>query len=182
MTAAFERAKRLGRLMRHAALALGLIVSAVALVTAYQTLSDPAFLGEVLKMRFGAFAPLSYGMFQRLLFIALVLVQIAPLLLALAALRRVFGAIAESGGLDVATARAVRASGLWFGAAALAMLLSTPLLSLVASIGRPEGQRFVSVGVETQHLLAVLLAAVLVTLGHVLALAAEIADDNRLIV
>ena len=89
---------------------------------------------------------------------------------------------AASGGLDAATARAVRTSGLWFGAAAMAMLLSTPLLSLVASIGQPEGQRFVLIGVETQHLLAVLLAAVLVTLGHVLVLAADIADDNRQIV
>ena len=182
MKTAFEQARQLGRLMRLAVMALGLIVGTVALVTAYQTMADPAFLGEVLKMRFGAFAPSSSDLVQRLLFIALVLLQIAPLLMALTLLWRVFGAIARSGGLDVGTARTVRASGLWFGAAAVAMLLTTPILSLVASVGQPEGQRFLSIGVETQHLLAVLLAVVLVTLGHVLALAAEIADDNRQIV
>jgi hypothetical protein len=177
-----ERAKNLSRLMRHAVLALGLIVSAVALGALFNCLMDPAFLPGLLKARFDAFAPASISAPQLILFAALLVLQTAPLLMALLFLWRVFGAIATGGGVDRSTALLVRGTGLWFGAAALLMLVSTPLMSLISSIGALPGRQFLSVEFETQHLLAVLLSAVLITLGHVLALAADIADDNRLIV
>jgi hypothetical protein len=182
MTQTLERAKKLSHILRHAVLALGLIVSAVALGALYCSVMDPGIVPGLLRERFGALAPVDISALQLVLFMALLLLQTAPLLVALYFLWRVFGVIASSGGVDGATALLVRAAGIWFGAAALAMLVSTPLSSLIASIGALPGHRFLSIGFETQHLLAVLLSAVLVTLGHVLALAADIADDNRLIV
>jgi hypothetical protein len=181
MTQPLEQAKRLSQLMRYAVLALGLIVGAAALGALVKSAMDSAFVPGLLQTRFGAFAPASVSGLQLILFTALLLLQTAPLLMALWFLWRVFGAIASSGGVDAATALLVRGTGLWFGAAALVMLVSTPLTSLIASIGALPGQRFLSVGFETQHLLAILLSAVLIMLGHVLALAADIAHDNRLI-
>ena len=182
MTHPLERAKKLSQIMRHAVLALGLIVGAVALGALCYSVTDPGFLPSLLRARFGAFAPSSVSAFQLLLFMALLVVQTAPLLMALLFLWRAFGAIALNGGVDASTALLVRGTGLWFGAAALLMLVSTPLMSLISSIGAIAGRQFLSVEFEVQHLLAVLLSAVLITLGHVLALAADIADDNRLIV
>ena len=182
MTHPLERAKKLSQIMRHAVLSLGLIVGAVALGALCYSVTDPGFLPSLLRARFGAFVPSSVSALQRLLFMALLVVQTAPLLMALLFLWRAFGAIALNGGVDVSTALLVRGTGLWFGAAALLMLVSTPLMSLISSIGAIAGRQFLSVEYEVQHLLAVLLSAVLITLGHVLALAADIADDNRLIV
>jgi NADH:ubiquinone oxidoreductase subunit 6 (subunit J) len=108
--------------------------------------------------------------------------QIALLLLALHALWHSFGSIASSEALSAGTAQWIRTSGFWFGATTLMMIASNPLNSLIASIGADEGRQFISISFESQHLLAFLLSAVLVVLGHVLALAADIADDNRQIV
>jgi hypothetical protein len=177
-----DRAKRLSRLLQHAVLALGVIAGAAALWAIVFAVFDPEFLPVALKTKFGAFAPLSVSGVQVLLFDLFVALQTLPLLLALASLRRAFGEIARTGGLDRTTALHVRSAGLRFGVTAVILVLATPLLSLIASVGASPGQRFLSIGFETQHLLAVLLSAVLVTLGHVLALAADIADDNRQII
>jgi hypothetical protein len=182
MTETADRAKRLSRLLQHAVLALGIIAGAAALWAIVFAALDPEFLRDTLKTRFGAFAPLSVSGLQVLLFDLFIALQTLPLLLALVSLWRAFGEIARTGGLDQTTALHVRGAGLRFGVTAVIMVLADPLLSLIASIGGLPGQRFVSVGLETQHLLAVLLSAVLVTLGHVLALAADIAEDNRQIV
>ena len=177
-----KKAKKLSRYLQRVVLALGLIAGAAALGAIVFAALYPDFLPEVLKTRFGASAPLSVSGIQVLLFDLFIALQTLPLLLALASLWRAFGEIARTGGLDQTTALLVRSAGLRFGATAVILVLAAPLLSLIASIGASPGHRFLSVGLETQHLLAVLLSAVLVTLGHVLALAADIADDNRQIV
>jgi hypothetical protein len=182
MTDTIDRAKKLSRLLQHTVMGLGVIAGAVVLWAIVFAALDPGFLPEALKTRFGVFAPLSVSAIQVLLFDLFIALQTIPLLLALASLWRAFGEIAKTGGVDQPTALYVRSAGLRFGATAVILVLADPLLSLIASIGGLPGHRFVSVGFETQHLLAVLLSAVLVTLGHVLALAADIADDNRHIV
>jgi hypothetical protein len=182
MTDTIDRAKKLSRLLQYAVMGLGVIVGAVTLWAIVFAVLDPNFLPEALKARFGAFAPLSASGVQVLLFDVFMALQTLPLLLALISLWRAFGEIARTGGVDQATALHVRSAGIRFGLTAVILILATPLLSLIASIGALPGQRFLSVGLETQHLLAILLSAVLVMLGQVLSLAAEIADDNRQIV
>ncbi len=182
MTDAVERAKSMSRLLQRAVLALGVIVAAVSLWAAVFAVLDPAFLPAALKTKFGAFAPPSVSGLQVFLFDLFVALQTIPLLLALVSLGRVFAEISRTGGVNQTTALHVRSAGIRFAFTALILVLASPLMSLIASIGAQPGQRFLSVGFETQHLLAVLLSAVLITLGHVLSLAAEIADDNRQIV
>jgi hypothetical protein len=182
MTDTIYRTKRLSRILQHAVMGLGVIVGAVTLWASVFAVLDPNFLPQALKTKFGAFAPLSVSGVQVLLFVVFIALQTLPLLLALISLWRAFGEIAKSGGVDQATALHVRSAGIRFGLTAVMLFLATPLLSLIASIGALPGHRFVSVGLETQHLLAMLLSAVLVMLGHVLSLAADISDDNRQIV
>ncbi len=182
MTSTVERAKNMSRFLQRAVLALGVIVTGVSLWAVAFSVLDPAFLPTALKTKFGALAPLSVSGIQVLLFVLFIVLQTIPLLLALVSLNRAFAEISRTGGVNQTTALHVRSAGIRFALTALILVLATPLLSLIASIGGLPGQRFLSVGFETQHLLAILLSAVLIMLGHVLALAADIADDNRLIV
>lgn len=176
------RARTVSARMRQTMFVLAALVAAVTLWFVFKAATDGPWLVRTLYARFGSFAPFSVSGLQAGLFILVALLQSAAILAGLMNLARVFGQIAASGGLDVETALQVRRAGVAFGVAALILVLSTPLDALIASIGQPEGQRFLSVGLETQHLLALLLSAVLVTLGHVLALAADIAEDHRQIV
>ena len=182
MVSAVERAKTMSRNLQRAMLALGIIVACVSLWAAVSAVLDPAFLPSALQTKFGALAPLSVSGIQVLLFVVFVALQTLPLLMGLVSLSRVFAEISRTGGVNQTTALHVRSAGIRFALTALILVLATPLLSLTASIGALPGRRFLSVGFETQHLLAVLLSAVLIMLGHVLALAADIADDNRQII
>ena len=182
MTDNLDRARELGRMMRYMIAGLGVAIAAVTLWYALKAATDGDWLARMLYKEFGEFAPFRLSPLQAGLIIVTGLMQTGAILIALGLLARVFGQISVSGGLDYDTAVRVRHAGIWFGVAALLLVLSTPVSALIASIGQPEGRRFLSIGLETQHLLALLLSVVLITLGHVLALAADIADDNRQIV
>ena len=182
MTENLEKARQISRLMRYCMVALAIIVAALTLWSILKAATDPQWLAAILQHQFGAFAPLVVLPIQTALFIVLNMLQTSAILVALALLARVFGHISATGGVDYGTAVYVRRAGIWFGIAALLLVLSTPVSALIASIGQPEGHRFLTFGLETQHLLAVLLSIVLITLGHMLALAADIAEDNRQIV
>ena len=182
MTDNLDRARSLSHMMRYTMAALGVIVAAITLWYALKAATDGDWLARMLYKRFGELAPFRLSPLQTGLLILVDLLQTGAILIALGLLARVFGQISATGGLDYDTAVRVRRAGIWFGVAALLLVLSTPVSALIASIGQPEGRRFLSIGLETQHLLALLLSVVLITLGHVLALAADIADDNRQIV
>jgi hypothetical protein len=182
MSEAVERAKVMSRFLQRAMLALGIIVAGISLWAVGFAVLDPTFLPMALKAKFGALAPFSVTRIQVLMFVIFIMLQTLPLLLALVSLSRAFAEISRTGGVNQTTAVHVRSAGIRFAFTALILILATPLLSVTASIGALPGHRFLSVGFETQHLLAILLSAVLIMLGHVLALAAEIADDNRQII
>lgn len=182
MTDNLERARRFGAVMRRAAIAMAAIVAAITLWFVFKAATDGPWLVRTLQARFGDFAPPALTGLQSTLLIAVGLAQSAAILAGLREIVAMFGGIASTGGVEFDTAIRVRRAGLAFAVAALILVLSTPLETLIASIGQPEGRRFLSVGLESQHLLALLLSAVLVTLGHVLSLAADIAEDNRQIV
>ncbi|MGB8818926.1 MAG: hypothetical protein WCC66_13495 [Rhizobiaceae bacterium] len=182
MTDNLDKARSLSRAMRLVMALLGVLVAAVTLWFSLKAATDGDWLAGMLQRQFGSFAPLSVSPLQKGLFIVADLLQTGAILIALGLLARAFGQISRTGGVDHGTAIGVRRAGIWFGIAALLLVLSTPINALIASIGQPQGRRFLSIGLETQHLLALLLSVVLITLGHVLALASDIAEDNRQIV
>lgn len=177
-----EKARALSARMRQAVVVLAALVTLATVWFVAKAATDGAWLAQLLYSRFGSFTPQTISGLQSGLFILAALLQSGSVLAGLMALANAFGQISATGGIDVNSAARVRRAGIAFGIAAIILILSTPVNALIASIGQPEGQRFLSIGVETQHLLALLLSAVLITLGHVLALAADIADDNRQIV
>ncbi len=177
-----DRAKRLSRMMQHAILIIGGGISVLALWFAIKAAGDPVWVKSVFKDKYGALGAQTFSSGQVVGLITLFVVQIALLLVALHALWQAFGSIVKSEGITLGTAQWIRQAGFWFGMTTLALVFSHPLNSLIGSIGAEEGNRFVSIGFESQHLLTFLLSAVLLILGHVLALAADIADDNRQII
>lgn len=182
MVTNLDKARSMSAKMRQVVMALAAMVALVTLWFIFKAATDGPWLAQTLYSRFGNFAPFTITGLQSGLFILVAILQSAAVLAGLFMLANVFGQISATGGVEYNTAIMVRRSGIAFGVAAIILILSTPLDALIASIGQPEGQRFLSIGLETQHLLALLLSAVLITLGHVLALAADIAEDNRQIV
>jgi Protein of unknown function (DUF2975) len=182
MHPSFERAKQLSRRMQLALVATAVIVVCVAAYAAFWALVDLDWLGAVFREKYGAFGPVTLSMGQAIALVLLFLIQIGLFLIALHALWQAFGSIAKNEGISLETARWIRRAGLAFAATSIAMFLSCPLNSLIGSVGAGPGRRFVNVSFDSQQLLTFLLAAVLIILGHILALAADIADDNRQIV
>ncbi len=182
MTENLDKARTLSAKMRQVVIVMAAIVVAITLWFVFKTATDGSWLAQTLYARFGHFAPFTVSGLQSLLFIMIGLMQSAAILVGLLFLANVFGQISSTGGVEYNTAIMVRRAGIAFGAAAIILVVSTPLDALIASIGQPEGRRFLTIGFEAQHLLALLLSAVLITLGHVLALASDIAEDNRQII
>jgi hypothetical protein len=182
MTENLDKARSLSAKMRQVVIAMAAIVVLITLWVVFKTATDGPWLAQTLYARFGNFAPFTVSALQSVLFILIGLLQSAAILVGLLSLANVFGQISATGGVEYNTAIMVRRAGIAFGIAAIILIFSIPLNALIASIGQPEGRRFLTIGFETQHLLALLLSAVLITLGHVLALASDIAEDNRQIV
>jgi hypothetical protein len=176
------RAKQLSRHMQHALMLTGIIIIGITIWVAGYAISDPSWVNALLKSKYGNFGPDTLSLGQTLSLVSLFIVQIVLLLVALQALWRAFGAIALSDGISLETAQWLRRSGFWFGIATITMILSHPLNSIIASIGAGAGHQFINVSFESQYLLTFLLSAVLLVLGHVLVLAADIAEDNRQII
>ncbi len=116
------------------------------------------------------------------LIVIIILVQAGFLFHALNTLRLALSAIANSGGIATEAARLIRLSGFSFAMAAAAMVVSGAIVSALYSLGAPAGQRFITIELETGHLMMLVLSGILVTFGHLVALAAEIDNENRQIV
>jgi hypothetical protein len=182
MHPSFERAKLLSSRMQKALAAIAIVVVCIAAYAAFWALIDVDWLSTVFRDRYGAFGPVTLSVGQAVALVFLFLFQVGLFLTALYDLWRALGTIGGSEGISFQTALWIRRAGFAFAATSTAMFLSYPLNSLIGSIGAGPGRGFVNVSVDSQQLLTFLLAAVLIILGHILALAADISDDNRLIV
>jgi hypothetical protein len=56
------------------------------------------------------------------------------------------------------------------------------VIGVIVTLGNESGQRVLAIGIGSQDVIVALIAALLIVLGHVMAEAALIADDNRQIV
>jgi hypothetical protein len=182
MRPSLQRARQLSRLMQRALLSIGLVLIGVSIFLAARTLMDPAWIASEFRTQNGVMASGTMTMGQTVGLLTLSMLQIGSLLAAFYALWRAFGTIAAGEGIVIDTALWIRRAGFAFAATSLIMVLSIPLGTAIGSWGQAPGQRFVSIAFNAQQLLTFLLAAVLIIIGHVLALAADISDDNRQIV
>ncbi len=107
------------------------------------------------------------------------LLQLAVTLLILWHMSRLFGCYAKGEALSLPAARHIRGIGIWTLVRALMAVLHTPFVSLVLSIDAPEGQRSLSVAIDS-HLVALsLVGGMMLMIGMVIAQAVAIARENE---
>jgi Protein of unknown function (DUF2975) len=182
MHPSLKSAKRLSRLMqKFLLLAAGITVAAAAYVIA-KVATDNAWVSQLLVNRLSLTDAPPVGGAQAFGLALLFVTQVAVFLAAVHALWRLFGSIASSEGITMDMARWLRRAGIFFAISSGLMVGLQPLYSVIGTLSAGPGKRMLSVGLGTNELLAFLMAAVLIVLGHVLSLAADIADDNRQIV
>jgi Protein of unknown function (DUF2975) len=182
MHKSMERAKRLSSLMQKFLLFAAGVTIAAAIYILIKVATDGGWVSQVVLHRLGLTDALPVNSAQALGLALLFVIQVAVFLAALHALWWLFGSIAASDGITVEIARWLRTSGIFFAVSSGLMLGFQPLYSMIGTFGAGPGKRIVSVGLGTNELMAFLMAAVLIVLGHVMMLAADISDDNRQIV
>ena len=84
--------------------------------------------------------------------------------------------------LEAKTGEDLRLIGGLIAAYALLTPLKGSLISIAVTMGNPPGQRMLAIALGTYELILGVLGALILVLGHVMAEAARIADDNRQIV
>ena len=179
MKAARERARLLGRRME---MLITVLIGVVALFVAYGlwvTLSDPDWIGSFVIDKLALPKPAQLSASTIMLLAMAFLVQAGMLIWALQTLRRAFHEIALHDIVSTESARLMRLSGIAFLANAIAMVLAPPLVSLIVSIDMPAGHRFLAISISTAELLAAMVSGILIVFGHLLAVAAEVDDDNK---
>jgi hypothetical protein len=182
MHPSLKSAKRLSSLMQKLLLLAAGITVATAAYVVVKAATDNAWVSQLLANRLALTNTPPVSGVQAFGLALLFIVQVAVFLAALHALSRLFGSIASSEGITLDMARWLRRAGIFFAVSSGLMVGFQPLYSVIATLSAGPGKRMLTVGLGTDELLAFLMAAVLIVLGHVMMLAAEISDDNRQIV
>jgi hypothetical protein len=174
-----ERARMLSRRMEVLISALMGAVVLLALYCLWLGWTEPEWVGEFAIRQFQPAETVNLSGSTMILLMVIVMLQTASILWALQALRRAFREIALHDAISIEAARWMRQSGVAFLVTAITMLLSKPLVSLILSLDMPAGHRFLAVTIGTPELLAAMVSGILIVFGHLIAVAAEIEDDNR---
>ncbi|MEL6647538.1 MAG: hypothetical protein AAFY35_09310 [Pseudomonadota bacterium] len=154
----------------HVVFILGLIVAAFW---------NPAFVGDTL----GAWAGYENGermMWQNFALVAMACVGLFMWAMMLTLAARVFGQIAD-GEVDEAATIARRLT-LWFWAMFVLALLSPMILSVISTWHMPEGQKELSLALNSGQLSLALSALITGCMARALALGAELWRDHREVV
>lgn len=175
-------ARRLAGRMRRLILSLAVVVAAGAAYLLWQVASDPAAAELFLSRHLADGRPVRLTAATSLALAAVALVQAGTLLAALKALSSLFAGFERGDPLGFQGAVHIRAAGRRLLAFVAIAIAARPLATLLVSLNNPPGERYVTFAVGSNDLLGLLACGVLFTIGHVLALAARVNDDNRQIV
>ena len=182
MHPSMERARRLSHYMQCFLVLIGVLVIAATIYIAVLALTEPGWIETIFSKEYAGGREVYLSGNQALLLFILTLAQVTIFCVALFAMWRAFGTIARNEAINRGTALWIRRAGMGFAATAVLMLLSHTLNSIIGSLGAAPGQKFLSVQIGTPELMTFLVSSVLIVFGHVIMLAAEISDDNKLIV
>jgi hypothetical protein len=172
-------------LSRRMELLIHVLMGAVLLFVAYGlwvAWSDPEWTGRFIVDRLALPVTAQPSETTVQLLIVAFLVQAGLVLWALHVLQKAFHEIALHDIVSTESARLMRLSGTAFILNATAMVLAPPLVSLIVSLDLPAGNRFLAISFGTSELLALIVSGTLIVFGHLLAVAAEVDDDNRRII
>ncbi|WP_187968745.1 DUF2975 domain-containing protein [Aquibium microcysteis] len=173
----FEKARRLSRIMSVVTAFGGIAVAGTGLAFAAIAAFDPEWFGRIVSRQIAQDLPVTPS--ASAVVLALTGVQLAILLAALYCLWRMFDVFAADEPLSPRAALWMRrAGGIFLFSVASGLLIRTGVIAAL-TMANPSGQRMIAISVGSPDLLAVLMAGVLLMVGHILTTAAEIQDDNR---
>ncbi len=179
MTYDFARARRLSRIMSGVTALGALAVAAGGLGFAAIAAFDPEWFGQIVARQVADGMPIALTPSASAVVLALTGLQFAILLAALYCLWRMFNVFASDEPLSAASAVWMRrAGGAFLFSAVSGFVVRTGAIAAL-TMANPPGQRMIAISVGAPDLLAVLMAGVLLMVGHIMATAAEIQDDNR---
>lgn len=179
MTYNFERARRLSSIMSVVTSLGSLAVAAAWLGLAAIAISDGEWFRDIVSRQIGEGLPIAMTPAASAVVLALTSFQFLILLTALYCLWRMFNAFASEEPLSMHSAVWMRRAGGAFLVSALSGLVVRAGVIAALTIGNPPGQRMIGIALGSPDLLVVLMAGVLLMVGHILATAVEIQDDNR---
>lgn len=174
-----RRARKAARVMKTTTLVVGAMIGLGIAYVGVRAAADRQWLGSLLASQYPTVDPAGIGGTAIVAGLLWGLAQVGVLGIALHAVWRTFDVLADGEALDAMAGQWLKRAGFAFAATAALIIVARPVLSLAVSMNAPAGQRFVTVGIGSSELLALLIAGVLVALGHILALAAEISRENR---
>lgn len=140
-------------------------------------LSDPAAIAADYPGVIASPALLSYSV--RIAGIAIAWVSIGLMVYAAVALLRMFRLFAAGRVLDREPAVWLRRAGSTLVALAIYRIFANTATILLLTLGNPDGQRQLTIGLGSDQLFPLFMAGILFAIGHVLALGADVEDENR---
>ena len=182
MQTSVERVRMWAQLARTVIALSAIVFSGFIAWAGFEAWRDPAWVGGWVEATYPEVRGLKFSSFQGSLLAIVYLPQIVSFLWAAFGTWRAFGLIAARDGLSFEASIWLRRAGIGFAFTALAMLLSHPLISAIASLGLPEGHKFITISVGTPELMTLLVSFMMFVLAHVMTLAIDIDRDNKLIV
>jgi len=92
---------------------------------------------------------------------------------------RLFNDLAKGQVFGETTARHIRMMGFAFLISAGTSILGKTVMILLVTLGNPPGQRQLAISIGSAEILAVIVAGLLLAMGHILVHGAQIEADNR---
>jgi hypothetical protein len=125
-----------------------------------------------------AFDPASLSPWQRHAATAVSLLPVLCLVLGLHHLRRCFANFAAGAVLTPGNARHFSRFGAWIAGAVVTSLVATPVLSVLLTLGMPEGARQLAISISSDQLVSLLVAGGAWIVGAIMAEGARVAEEN----
>jgi Protein of unknown function (DUF2975) len=181
-SSARERIRVIASMTRYLIAAIAAVTAVAAFYLFFLAVFAPAQFDPLVTEAMDIHVPHSITPPVRLALTLLVLAGIGLFFWVLRELWLGFSAFRRGEVFAAATGLLLRRAGYASLANAIYLLALPVLATLLATINNPQGQKALAIGFNTQQALSLLMAGILVAVGHVISLAAEIDEDNRSIV
>ena len=185
MNADTQQSEKLARLLRTSAwLAHAAKIAALLLLATNAAMwLIPEFTAEVVRSQtaIGA-SPMTLTLGGRAAALAVSTAYVGLMALALWTVASLFASFAAGAIFVPETGTRLRRLGILLLLFGVLSPFFRAIIGIVVTLGNEEGQRILALSIGSQDIIVALVAALLIALGHIMAEAAAIADDNRQIV
>lgn len=180
-----RQSEKLARLLRTSAwLSHAAKIAALVLLAANAAMwLVPGFTEDVVRSQTAiGNAPFTLTWSARAAAFAVSTVYVGLMAIALWTVARLFASFASGAVFVPETGARLRRLGIVLLLFAAISPFFRGIIGVIVTIGNEEGKRILALSISSQDIIVALVAALLIALGHIMAEAARIADDNRQIV